>query len=112
MLWHENLINEKRVNKLQEVSSPTDKALKCTTCVIDKKDNDATSFCLMCQDPEPMCGRYAKQHVRKRKRRNQDHKICRDLIKVGTKELTKYIPCKPCEFESTENAATHFFSKL
>lgn len=104
----ESLMNEKRVNKVQEVSSPKDKALKCTTCAIDKKNNDATSFCLKCQDPEPMCDRCARRHVRKRTRKNQDHEICRDLHKFGTQELIKYIPCEPCEFESTENAATHF----
>lgn len=104
----ESLMNEKRVNKVQEVSSPKDKALKCTTCAIDNKNNDATSFCLKCQDPEPMCDRCARRHIRKRKRKNQDHEICRDLHKFGTQELIKYIPCEPCEFESTENAATHF----
>lgn len=55
-----------------------------------------------------MCDRCAKRHIRKRKRRNQDHEICRDLQIFGTQELIKYIPCEPCEFESTENAATHF----
>lgn len=49
----------------------------CIPCTFKKLQNEASSFCKTCEDPEPMCETCAEHHTLQQISR--DHELCADI---------------------------------
>lgn len=49
----------------------------CEPCFNENKQISATRFCKTCADPEPLCEKCAKQHIRQKI--SKEHKLCSDI---------------------------------
>ena len=98
-----------RKTRGHELCSDIEKMLKpsilnnihCENCKVNRNERSAVAFCLVCEHPEPLCDECAKIHVKQKQFRQHE-------ISYNIQQLTKYIPCEPCSYESNENSATQF----
>lgn len=49
----------------------------CYPCLLDNIKIEAKQFCQTCKDPEPLCEKCGKEHIRQKLTRG--HTICEDM---------------------------------
>ena len=82
------------------------KSYFCAPCSFDGDENDATVFCLTCEEPELMCNECAEQHIRERKSRG--HELCYNIEQFFNMSISKVLLCESCQEKGDSQTAIAF----